>query len=514
MTTTATPPVLFWLREDLRVDDNRALNAAIADANARGTGVHAIWCVVPQQWDAHGMGDNRRWFLLESARELLHTLADAGIPLTVIDAGDFAGSTVAVARRLAALRSPALYFNHEYPLNELRRDELAVAACAQAGVAVHRFHDGVLVPPAALLTKSGTPYSVFTPWRQAWYRHLAGDATLAPRAFRAPACRADAALLARETLASLHTLDEQLRALVVPHSVRAAWQPGERAARRRLKAFAADALAGYRDRRDLPAVAGTSTLSPYLAAGCLSPRRALAFARDANRGDFAEGNAGAVTWISELGWRDFYKQVMYHHPHVSKGFAFRRETDRIAWRRDSRDFAAWCNGETGVPLVDAAMRQLVATGWMHNRLRMVTAMFLSKDLLIDWRLGEAFFARHLVDWDFAANNGGWQWSASTGTDAAPYFRLFNPVRQGERFDPAGEFVRQWLPALRDVPDRYVHAPWLLAEKTPKGAGLLFAEQKSTPVAPFVPPLIDHERAKARVMAAFRAIGDDKIDRIA
>jgi deoxyribodipyrimidine photo-lyase len=511
MKNTHTPPVLVWLREDLRVDDNRALNAAVAAADARGSAVHAIWCVVPQQWDAHGMGDNRRWFLLESARELLHTLADAGIALTVIDAGDFAGSTVAVARQLAALRTPALFFNDEYPLNEMRRDALVADGCTQAGVELHRFHDSVLVPPAALLTRTGTPYSVFTPWRQAWYRHLADDTRLAPRAFRAPAQRVDSALLQRETLASLHAIDEQVRALAVPDSVRAAWQPGEREARRRLKAFAADALAGYREQRDLPAVAGTSTLSPYLAAGCLSPRRALAFARDANRGDFAEGNAGAVTWISELGWRDFYKQVMYHHPHVSKGFAFRRDTDRIAWRRDERDFAAWCTGETGVPLVDAAMRQLVSTGWMHNRLRMVTAMYLSKDLLIDWRLGEAFFAKHLVDWDFAANNGGWQWSASTGTDAAPYFRLFNPVRQGERFDPAGDFVRQWLPALRNVPDKYVHAPWLLAENARTVSGSMFTEQ---PLDRFAPPRIDHERAKARVMAAFRAIGDEKIDRIA
>jgi deoxyribodipyrimidine photo-lyase len=495
-------PVLMWFREDLRLDDNRALLAAVAEANARGTGVHAIWCAVPQQWDAHGMGDNRRWFLLACVRELAHALTAAGIPLTVVDAGDFAGSTVAVARHASALHAAVLSINDEYPLNEMRRDAQMAALCASGGVRMLRHHDGVLVPPDAVVTKAGTPYSVFTPYRQGWYRHLACDPQIAPRAFRAPAHRADEKFLLRELASTLHTLDELTRALQVPETVQQAWPAGEGEAARRLKRFASGVIRQYRDCRDLPAEPGTSTLSPYLAAGCLSPRRALAAAREINNGDFAEGNSGAVTWISELAWRDFYRQVIFHNEHVSKGFAFRRDTDRIAWRRDGADFSAWCRGETGVPLVDAAMQQLVTTGWMHNRLRMVTAMFLTKDLLVDWRLGEAFFAQHLVDWDFAANNGGWQWSASTGTDAAPYFRLFNPVRQGERFDPAGAFVRRWLPALRAVPDRYVHAPWLAAEKS----GLFSSGQLSFP-----PPIIEHERAKTRVMAAFRAIGDSKLE---
>lgn len=493
-------PLLAWFREDLRVDDQRALLAAVADATAQGTTVHAVWCAVPQQWDAHDMGDNRRWFVLESVRELAQTLATAGIPLTVLDAGDFAGSTVGVARHAQAVGASALYFNDEYPLNELHRDQTMMALCAQAGIAVHRFHDGVLVPPAAFVNKSGTPYTVFTPYRQSWYRYLAGDPAIHPKAFVATAPRADDALLQRELQATLHTLDGLQRALAVLQSVRAGWPPGEREARRRLKNFVGGVIQGYRDARDIPAEPGTSVLSPYLAAGCLSPRRALAVARAANHGDFAEGNAGVVTWVSELAWRDFYRQVMFHFPQVARGQAFRRGTDAIAWRRHEGDFAAWCEGRTGYPLVDAAMRQLVHTGWMHNRLRMVTAMFLSKDLLIDWRLGERFFARHLVDWDFAANNGGWQWSASTGTDAAPYFRLFSPVRQGERFDPEGRFVRHWLPELRQLPDRHVHAPWLAgaAGQKKRGAVDLFA-------APAFPePIIDHERAKARVLATFRA----------
>ncbi len=486
---------LVWFREDLRTDDQRALVAAVAVADAAGEAVHAVWCATPAQWDAHGMGDNRRGFLLDNVLQLQAALAEAGIVLHVVDAGDFAGSVRAVLDIARANGAGAVHYNEEYPLNEQRRDASFDAACAAAGIVGCRHHDGMLVPPRAVLTKAGTPYTVFTPYRQAWYRELAADGGIAPMAFRAPRQRADAAALAAAGARAQQVIAELRARLQVPESVRAAWPAGEHEAQRRLAGFADEALRDYKARRDLPAEPGTSVLSPYLAAGVLSPRRALAVARAANRGDFAEGNAGVVTWISELAWRDFYRQVVFHHPHVSMGRAFRRETDRVAWRRDQRDFDAWCRGETGIPLVDAAMRQLVATGWMHNRLRMVTAMYLSKDLLIDWRLGEAFFARHLVDWDFAANNGGWQWSASTGTDAAPYFRLFNPVRQGERFDPDGAFVRRWLPALAAVPERWVHAPWLAAEKHAD----LFAGGPS-----FAPPLIDHERAKARVLAAFRA----------
>ena len=502
MSAVGAAPVLVWLREDLRVDDNRALQAAVLAAREQQAPVAVIWCAVPAQWDRHDMGDNRRWFVLGCVRELVATLAAAGVPLTVVDAGDFAGSITAVLRHAVQIGARALYINEDYPLNEVRRDQALATVCQSLGVGLHRHHDAVLVPPAAVLSKAGTPYTVFTPYRQSWYRQLAEDHTLVPQRFVKPTVAAVPEQLAATQAQSLAVIAGLQAALSVPATVQAAWQPGEREAQRRLKHFTADAIRRYKDQRDLPAEPGTSVLSPYLAAGCLSPRRALAAARSANHGDFAEGNAGVVTWISELAWRDFYKQVIFHFPHVSTGRAFRRGTDAIAWRHNKDDIAAWCEGRTGYPLVDAAMRQLLATGWMHNRLRMVTAMFLSKDLLIDWRVGERHFARHLVDWDFAANNGGWQWSASTGTDAAPYFRLFSPVRQGERFDPDGRFVRHWLPELATVPDRYVHAPWLLAQQpVRKSRQLALADE---PAFMFPEPIIAHDRAKTRVLAAFQA----------
>jgi deoxyribodipyrimidine photo-lyase len=226
-------------------------------------------------------------------------------------------------------------------------------------------------------------------------------------------------------------------------------------------------------------------LSPYLAHGVLSPRQCLSAALDANEGRLSGGSPGIETWISELVWRDFYRHVIALFPHVSRGEAFRPEADRVEWRNDPAELEAWRRGMTGYPLVDAAMRQLLTTGWMHNRLRMLTAMFLTKHLLIDWRLGERHFMSHLVDADFAANNGGWQWSASTGTDAAPYFRIFNPITQAERFDPAGEFVRTQVPELAETRGSATLTPWLHG------------------VARYPAPIVDHAFARARALEAFK-----------
>ena len=252
----------------------------------------------------------------------------------------------------------------------------------------------------------------------------------------------------------------------VSESLTGQWVPGEKAARQQLDRFVTRQLAGYQKQRDFPALTGTSGLSAALSAGTLSVASCYQAAREAMAD--AGMREGAACWIGELAWRDFYRQIMAQFPRLSRGGAFRPETEWLQWRRDEDHFLAWCEGRTGYPLVDAAMRQLVATGWMHNRLRMVTAMFLSKHLWLDWRRGEAFFMEHLMDGDFAANNGGWQWSASSGTDAVPYFRVFNPIRQSQRFDPEGEFIARWVPELRHLDNKTIHEPWkqpLLAGNT-------------------------------------------------
>ena len=249
----------------------------------------------------------------------------------------------------------------------------------------------------------------------------------------------------------------------------------------------------YGNARDFPALNGTSALSPYLACGAISPRQCLAAATAADGQRLQAGRAGPTAWITELIWREFYRHVLVGFPRVCRNRAFKVQTDRIRWRRDEDDFGSWCAGRTGVPIVDAAMRQLLETGWMHNRLRMVVAMYLTKDLFIDWRQGERFFMTHLVDGDFASNNGGWQWAASTGTDAAPYFRIFNPISQSRRFDPDGTFIHRYCPELADLGGRAIHDP---AALPPPARGAI----------DYPDPIVDHTRARARVMAAFREPG--------
>ena len=273
--------------------------------------------------------------------------------------------------------------------------------------------------------------------------------------------------------------------------MRALWPAGEKEARRRLDTFADEQISYYKNERDFPAKPGTSQLSAYLAAGVVSPRQCLHAALQSNQGEFESGNIGAITWINELLWREFYKHILVGYPRVSRHRAFRPETEALAWRDAPEDLAAWKEGRTGFPIIDAAMRQLLETGWMHNRLRMVVAMFLTKNLLIDWREGERFFMHHLVDGDLAANNGGWQWSSSTGTDAAPYFRIFNPVTQSEKFDSEGVFIKHWLPELAELNKKEVHNP--ASRRWPVWRGRLPA------------PIVDLKKSRERALAAFQSL---------
>ena len=271
--------------------------------------------------------------------------------------------------------------------------------------------------------------------------------------------------------------------------LRSLWPAGETEARRRLDSFSEAQIDHYQNERDFPAKPGTSQLSAYLAAGVISPRQCLHAALNSNQGEFESGNTGAVTWINELLWREFYKHLLVGYPRVSRHRAFRPETEALAWRNAPDELAAWQQARTGLPIIDAAMRQLLATGWMHNRLRMVVAMFLTKNLLIDWREGERFFMQHLIDGDLAANNGGWQWSSSTGTDSAPYFRIFNPLSQSEKFDPEGLFIKHWLPELAGLSKKDVHNPASL--------GGLFG------VVDYPSPIVDLSASRTRALTAFK-----------
>ncbi|HVP12097.1 MAG TPA: deoxyribodipyrimidine photo-lyase [Phycisphaerae bacterium] len=468
---------LVWFRSDLRVDDNTALSAACAAADR---GIAGVFLLSPRQWRRHDWADIKVEFLLRNLACLAERLKRWRIPLLVREAATFADVPDVLLALANRLQCDALYFNREYEVNEQRRDAAVAKTFEREGIAVRSFHDQTIVPPDALRTSTGRFYTMFAPFKRAWIacvREREPAPVPAPRPQPALVCAPD-------------SIPESVAGFDLSKGSLEEWPAGERYAAARLSTFVDRRLASYKQLRDFPGSEATSRLSPYLAIGVISPRRCLAEARQANRGRLNDGRAGPATWISELVWREFYRHVLIGYPRVSMNRAFKPATERLPWRHDEEPFQAWCEGRTGFPIVDAGMRQLFRTGWMHNRLRMIVAMFLSKDLFIDWRRGEQHFMRHLVDGDLANNNGGWQWSASTGTDAVPYFRVFNPWLQSRKCDPDGEFIRRWVPELRCVDPRVLHHPPLLARE--RRAGLAYAQ-----------PICDHEAARQRVIEAFR-----------
>lgn len=467
---------LVWFHRDLRVRDNPALFAAAA----RRGGVVGVYLACPEEWEAHDDAPVKVGFWRRNLEELSAALARMNIALVArrVTRGGMAGELLSIAREHSCTE---LHFNAELEVNEARRNERVRGVLERAGVRVHAHTDQTLVSPDRVRTGEGRPFSVFTPFRRALYRALAERPV---KALGEPSPQTEMIGTPSEVGGVFEGYS------VEPDGV--LWPAGEWAAHRRLETFLDAGLSGYKAWRDVPGVEGTSGLSPYLAAGVVSIRQCLSAALERTGGRLESGDAGADQWVSELAWREFYRHVLAGYPRVCMGRAFKAATDRIAWRDDTRGLEAWKNGMTGVPIVDAGMRQLAATGWMHNRVRMITAMFLTKDLFIDWREGERHFMRHLIDGDLASNNGGWQWSASTGTDAAPYFRMFNPVSQSKKCDPDGAYIRKWVTELRGVQGDEVHDPSVL--------GTLELARLGYPEA-----IRDHGASRKRVLAAFGAL---------
>jgi deoxyribodipyrimidine photo-lyase len=459
---------VWWIRRDLRLADNQALATALAHAEE----VIPVFLLDPGLLDAQGAGDKRTAFLFAGLRRLDADLRARGSRLVVR-----LGEAPAELQALQEETGADVIVAEEDPTTEVRALDALVAQVLPLHLA-----EGLTVhAPGAVRKASGAPYTVFTPFARAW--------KALPRPSQSDLLPAPPALPPVSTLASLPVPDGPALAAAVP------FLPGEAEAHRRLEAFVTgdDApIYGYAAARDQLDVEGTSGLSPYLRWGMISARQAVAAAGAAQSNQECQG---AEAWLGELIWREFYYQILYHFPRVS-GSSFRPEYEGIAWENDAGDFAAWCQGQTGYPVVDAAMRQLVQTGWMHNRARMIVASFLVKDLLVDWRWGERIFMEHLVDGDAAANNGGWQWTAGTGTDAAPYFRIFNPVLQGQKHDPEGRFVRRWLPELAHVPERYIHAPWTMPGDLQRRVGCVVGQD-------YPAPLVDHGWARERTLVAYR-----------
>lgn len=458
---------VVWLRHDLRLRDNPALFKAAA----LGEGVVAVYIHCDAYVRQHKIAPVQLDFIRRHLQLLAVDLAAMNIPLLVRrveSAAQIATEIVAIA---AQLNASHCFFNAEYPLNELKRDLAVNQLLREQGVAVKRCHDRCVVPPGMIRNGQGEAYKVFTAFKKKWLQ------TVMPIYLQPLALPARQTSRADCTAATVAAIDQLFQAHELVELAEL-WPAGEAEAYRRLDVFIEQSLNQYHEQRDFPAIAGTSLLSPYFALGSLSPRQALAAVLAHTRGEWDGGNAGASCWISELIWREFYQHVVVDYPQVCKRKAMQAHTEAFPWRHDEQLFAAWCKGATGIPIVDAAMRQLNATGWMHNRLRMVVAMFLTKNCQIDWRWGEDYFMSRLIDGDFAANNGGWQWSASTGTDAAPYFRIFNPISQSERFDPNGDFIRKWIPELAHLSAKQIHQP-LGVKNYPRPIVDLSASRKET-----------------------------------
>lgn len=468
---------LIWLRNDLRTRDNTALTQACRQSD---DGVVAVFAICAKQWEAHHWGAMKVDFVLRNLQDLAKSLSGLNIPLKLITTDTFDG----VPRKLLQLATvhgcDALVFNQEYEVNETRRDRQVVRLFEKKGLSVEVCRDQVILDVAEIRTGTGGWYSKFTPFRRKWLAML--EASGPPASLRKPRRQKPIAIES-----------DQIPDLVkrfAGHRRPDLWPAGETAAKKRLTGFVAGRIDDYHTARDVPAIDGTSVLSPYLAAGVISPRMCMESAMAANHGCAAGGRAGVDAWITELIWREFYRHILMGFPRVCMDRPFRETTDELPWRHDEALFEAWAEGRTGIPIVDAGMRQLADTGWMHNRLRMIVAMFLTKDLFIDWRWGERYFMRHLVDGDFASNNGGWQWSASTGTDAVPYFRIFNPFTQSRRFDPEGAFIRRYVPELAELDGAAIHQP------TTSQARRLGYPQ----------PIVDRSRTRQHVVACFKSIG--------
>lgn len=434
---------IVWLRRDLRLGDNVALYEACAQSER----VCLAFVLNPGLLRSERMGAPLVSVFFDALNALRTDLRARGSDLALLH-GDFDSELLSLAKRIGAHR---LFYNEDYEPQAVERDAFVAGALQAAGVRVQSSLDHVYFGANEVARPDGSAYRMFAPYKRRWLDQRA----LSPR-FPVPSDGAlSGRLLSRAEIGETRECPSLRDYGFEPNPLFPS--AGEAIARKRLDAFLNERIQAYADRRNYPAQDATSRLSPQLRAGTIGIRTCVEAALALRESSAPSARTGIDMWVSELIWRDFYQMILRRFPHVESS-AFLPQAERIAWAKPGEQFARWCEGRTGYPIVDAAMRQLNTTGWMHNRLRMITASFLSKHLLLDWRLGERYFERHLADADPAQNNGGWQWAASTGTDAVPYFRIFNPVAQSRQFDPEGTFIKRMLPELQGIPPSQIHEP--------------------------------------------------------
>lgn len=525
--------VLYWMRmKDLRVHDNRALARASKLAQENGGHLIALHVISPGDFHAHDRSPRRIDFVLRALRELKKQFEQLDIPFVVVTVEPRTAVVDKVLELCAQYKASNLTANYEYEVDELWRDTRLVKQADKHDLSVSLLHDCYVVPPGRVLTNDGRPYSVFSPWNRKWTEAIGKDSSLIEAS---PDPKAnDKAIHSDSTLGSLFDLEKLGDGFGIPDQVKdfecsdseymaKLWPVAQDAPRRVLDNFmkgkggrtvldspadepdAKDVggnskesrLGRYSEGRNLLNENGTSRISPYLAAGLVSPRECLRRTKELTNNKLTVGrDSGAAMWNTEISFRDFYGHVLAAWPKVCMGHAFISKYENVVWEYDDKTLNAWKEGLTGYPIVDAAQRQCFKQGYIHNRGRMISAMFLTKHLLHDWREGERHFSRHFIDQDFASNNGGWQWSASTGTDPQPYFRIFNPLAQSEKSDPQGDYIRHFVPELKNVKGKAIHDPFGRLSKA-EFAKLGYPE-----------PIVEHKAARERALRRYKNPGDE------
>lgn len=464
---------VVWFRNDLRTLDNTVLCSAIEHATRHDTALVGLFIATPQTWTQHDMAPIKQDLIRRRVQALGQELAALNIPLLAIEGSGYQQVPAVFAQLCQSFRL-TVFAQTEYELREQQRDAKVAQLLSDSSGELVQFDTQCIMPPGSIRTQQGDIYKVFTPFKRSWLARLHQQGA--------------------HCLGRPKPLKQKVPALPEYPAMQAgdnssvSWAASEEDILAALRLFCQQKVEDYQRQRDFPAVDGTSKLSPYLAIGAISAMQCVARLQLEAKDSWALEKSGAEVWLSELIWREFYKHILVAYPQLIKHQPFQADTAAIRWTNNNTLFQAWCDGQTGYPIVDAAMRQLNQTGWMHNRLRMIVASFLVKDLHIDWRLGERYFMSKLIDGDFAANNGGWQWAASTGTDAAPYFRIFNPVSQSEKFDPHGDFIRLYVPELSKLQGAALHWP-----------------AKVGGVKAYPKPIVDHSVARKHTLALFAEV---------
>ncbi|KAF2434668.1 deoxyribodipyrimidine photo-lyase [Tothia fuscella] len=486
--------IMHWFKRDLRLYDNRALSMASKLAKMEGIPLICLFVVSPQDYQAHLTSPARVDFELRTLAVMKKDLEELDIPLLVVTQEKRKAIPKFILETCEKWGIKNIFANIEYEVDELRREAGMIQTCLEKDINFTVVHDDVVVAPGQLQTGTGRQYAVYSPWFRSWVSHVHSHSDLLSASEEPGANPGNPRKYLEDIFETPIPLAPENKKLSAEEKKRfeKLWPAGEHEALSRLQKFLDEKVGKYKDNRSIPHGSHTAMLSVHHSAGTLAARTSVRMVRDANSTQRLDGgNPGIMSWISEVAWRDFYKHVLAHWPYVCMSKPFKYEYTNVRWEYNDEQFKAWCKGMTGFPIVDAGMRQLNHMGYMHNRCRMITASFLAKDLLIDWRMGERYFMEHLIDGDFASNNGGWGFSASTGVDPQPYFRIFNPLLQSEKFDPNGDFIRKWVPELDAVEGKAIHDPY--------GRGAKEIAQKNG----YPQPMVVHKDCRERALKRYK-----------